>query len=301
MPCLSNQRGSRAVGGWVRKTEIYHKSVGRCVKLKARPCITFEFEGGRRVTERELRAIAAVGQTGSQLDAAKALGVSVPVLHRRLSSAEDKAGDKLVISDNKGTRLTEMGKNLVHAYEEFTRRSSAVSSPVVACTPVSEQRVHRALSRIERDSRRVTALVGDDETNTRLFVSGQVDLLLLDDPQFAFETFRDHPTFKVGTDRLLMVDRGTDFARYRYGPQRLGFEHLASEGREYKLVRFVSDLDGLIDSGLSFFLNESLALRKGIRRVGSVRMVAEFGILAVVHEDSQPKVSGVLKELLKGG
>jgi DNA-binding transcriptional LysR family regulator len=290
------------VGGLVlpkRGKPIYREDDASRVRLKARPCITFEFDGGR-VTARELMAIEAVFETGSQLEAARALKVSVPVLHRRLSSAEAKVGDQLVITDNRGTHLTDTAIQLIHAYEEYCRRSTASTFPIIACTPVTEQRVHRALSRIERESRRVSVVVGDDESNTRLFVSGQVDLLVLDDPQFAYESFRNHLAREVGTDRLLMVDRGDDFARFRYGPQRLGFEHLDSIGRHYQVTRFVSDIDSLIDSGLSFFLNESLALRKGIRRVGSVKSVVEFAILSVIHEDSQAKVSGIIKELVRG-
>jgi hypothetical protein len=147
----------------------------------------------------------------------------------------------------------------------------------------------------------VSVLVSDDETNVKLFISGQVDLLLLDDPIFAYETFRDHNVKEVGRDTLLMVDRGEEFALFRYGPQRIGFEYLDREGIPFKVVRFVSESDSLLDSRLSFFINESLALRKGLtRRSLSTRIISDYAILAVVHEESELKVQGVLKELTRG-
>jgi molybdate transport repressor ModE-like protein len=270
------------------------------VRLKARPCITFSFEGGQ-VTEREIGALIAVAKKGSQKDAAKELGISLPVLHRRIARAEKKMDESLVVTDNRGTRLTETGRDLIHAYDEFTRRTRPATNPVVACTPITRPRVHQALSRIERERRRVAVMVSDDETNMRLFIAGLVDLMILDDPIFAYETFRDHTVKEVGHDSLLWMDRGEDFALFRYGPQRIGFEYLDEEGIPYKVVRFVSESDGLMDSRLSFFINESLSLRKGLtRRSISTKFITDYSILAVVHEDSEQKVQGVLNELLRG-
>lgn len=284
---------------WRGKQEI-DKGSFEVVRLKARPCITFEFEHGM-VTEREVNALIAVAKTGSQKDAASRLGISLPVLHRRLERANAKVGEDLFSTDNRGTRLTEIGHSLVHSYDEFTRRTRPATSPVVACTPITRPRLHQALSRIERERRRVSVMVSDDETNVRLFISGQVDLLILDDPIFAYETFRDHNVKELGRDSLLMVDRGEEFARFRYGPQRIGFEYLEREGISYKVVRFVSESDSLLDSRLSFFINESLALRKGLtRRSLSTKIITDYAILGVVHEDSGSKVQGVLKELTRG-
>ncbi len=269
------------------------------MRLKARPCITFEFENGR-VTERELGALVAVGKSGTQSDAAKLIGVSIPVLHRRLSSAESKVGESLVVTDNRGTRLTDLGRQLLNAFDEFTRRTRPATSPVIACTPITRPRVHQALSRIERERKRVSILVSDDETNVRLFISGQVDLMILDDPQFAYESFRDHTIKEIGHDALLMVDRGEEYAMFRYGPQRIGFEYLKQNNIPFRVARFVSESGGLLDCRLSFFINESLALRRGLtRRSISTKIISDVVILGVVHEDSETKVAGVLKELTR--
>lgn len=270
------------------------------MRLKARPCITFSFAGGQ-VTEREIGALIAVAREGSQKDAAKALDISLPVLHRRLARAEKKVGEALVRTDNRGTVLSEAGRDLINAYDEFTRRTRPATNPVVACTPITRPRVHQALSRIERERRRVSVMVSDDETNVRLFIAGMVDLIVLDDPIFAYETFRDHLVKEVGTDSLLWMDRGEEFALFRYGPQRIGFEYLDEKGVPYNVVRFVSESDGLLDSRLSFFINESLSLRKGLtRRSINTKLITDYSILAVVHEDSEQKVQGVLNELTKG-
>jgi len=270
------------------------------VRLKARPCITFSFAGGQ-VTEREITALIAVAKEGSQKDAAGKLEISLPVLHRRIARAEKKVGEPLVVTDNRGTALTDAGVDLVNAYDEFTRRTRPATNPVVACTPITRPRVHQALSRIERERRRVSVMVSDDDTNVRLFIAGLVDLMILDDPIFAYETFRDHIVKEVGHDSLLWVDRGKEFALFRYGPQRIGFEYLDTNGIPYEVVRFVSESDGLLDSRLSFFINESLSLRKGLtRRSMSTKLITDYSILAVVHEDSEAKVQGVLNELTRG-
>ena len=141
-------------------------------------------------------------------------------------------------------------------------------------------------------------MVSDDEMNVSLFLSGQVDLLVLDDPLFAYENLREHPVKEIGKDTLLWVDRGPRFARYRYGPQRMGFEYLKQEEIEHEEVRFISNIDAILDTKLSFFVNNSMAHRKGLnRRSLSIRSIAEFSILAVIHEDSQSKVSGILNAL----
>ena len=250
------------------------------------------------MTERELSALAAVDSDGSQLAAAKTLGISIPVLHRRLSSAEAKVGAPLVETFNRGTRLTQQGTELVHAFEEYNRRTTPPTIPVVACSPIMRQRVHNALSTIERERRRTTVIVSDDEMNMRLFLSGQVDLLILDDPLFAYESLREHPVKEIGKDTLLMVDRGPRFARYRYGPQRLGFEYLRQEEIEHEEVRFISNIDAILDAKLSFFVNNSIAHRKGLNRMNlTIKTIVEFSILAVIHEDSQSRVSGILNGL----
>jgi hypothetical protein len=88
---------------------------------------------------------------------------------------------------------------------------------------------------------------------------------------------------------------------FRYGPQRIGFEYLEREGIPFNVVRFVSESDSLLDSRLSFFINENLALRKGLtRRSLSTTIVSDYAILGVVHEDSETKVQGILKELIRG-
>jgi hypothetical protein len=239
-----------------------------------------------------------VQSKGSQLEAARALDISIPVLHRRLSSAEAKVGVPLVETFNRGTRLTQQGIELVHAFEEYNRRTTPPTTPVIACSPIMRQRVHNALSIIERERRRTTVIVSDDEMNVSLFLSGQVDLLVLDDPLFAYENLREHPVKEIGKDTLLLVDRGPRFARYRYGPQRMGFEYLKQEEIEHEEVRFISNIDAILDTKLSFFVNNSMAHRKGLnRRSLSIMPIIEFSILAVIHEVSQSKVSGILNAL----
>ncbi len=73
---------------------------------------------------------------------------------------------------------------------------------------------------------------------------------------------------EVGSDRLLHVRKGEDYASFRYGPQRLGFLSLDAERRPYRVVRTYSSLGALIRSGHSHFVSEGLLVRKGYRPRG---------------------------------
>lgn len=64
---------------------------------------------GRQVTARQLEALLAVQETGSQTAAAQRMGISVPVLHKYMSSIEDAAGAPVLKTTPAGSRLTPEG------------------------------------------------------------------------------------------------------------------------------------------------------------------------------------------------
>jgi hypothetical protein len=71
-------------------------------------------------------------------------------------------------------------------------------------------------------------------------------------------------TTDLFSDTLVHVDSGQEYIRYKYGAQRLGFRYLDSVEIPYEVVNEVSDLDYLLSSGKSFFLNRSFMLENGL-------------------------------------
>ena len=121
----------------------------------------------------------------------------------------------------------------------------------------------------------------------------QLDLVLLDDPIYAYES-EGYSWEEVGSDRLLHVRKGEDYASYRYGPQRLGFLSLEAERRPYRVVRTYSSLGALIRSGHSHFVSEGLLVRKGYRPRGDEPSIP-YAILCLYRP--APGVEEVLRAL----
>ncbi|HPP44447.1 MAG TPA: hypothetical protein PK446_01485, partial [Methanomassiliicoccaceae archaeon] len=89
------------------------------------------------------------------------------------------------------------------------------------------------------------------------------------------------------TDRLLHVDNGPRYGRFMYGAQRIGFRHLELTGSRYEVEGAYRSLSALQRSGLSFFVNESLALRKRLDlRSATDPSLLEHRINAVYREES---------------
>ena len=67
---------------------------------------------GNTVTNRQLEALLAVQDTGSQTAAARRLGISVPVLHKYIRAIEEAAGASVVRSTPAGSKLTPEGEEI---------------------------------------------------------------------------------------------------------------------------------------------------------------------------------------------
>ncbi len=125
-----------------------------------------------------------------------------------------------------------------------------------------------------------------------------MDLVVLDDPLFAFDE-EDALFDEIGFDRLLHVDRGPTYLRFLYGAQRIGFKHLDVNGRTYRIERTERSLASLVRSNLSFFVNESLAARKGLKiKSDTDPRLLKHEIVALYHEE-RPDVASLLLELKK--
>ncbi len=278
------------------RSYIHELMSAREVKLE--PSVTLRV-GSALLTERQLQVIQAVHEEGSQNRAARKLGVSPPVLHRYLAQIEAKVGFRLGQATPRGTRLNEEGERIALEYDALTRRMAPSTALVVGGTTITEELLLRALTQADPQGE-CKLIISDDRRNLEDFQAGLMDIIVLDDPLFLFD-LEGVQWQEVASDRLLHVDRGPRYARFLYGAQRIGFRHLETRGVEHRIERTFRSPELLVKSDLSFFLNESLALRKGIK----LRSATDPGILAhqinAVYRKGTPAVRKIVAEIRRAG
>lgn len=230
------------------------------MRLEAVPSLTVN---GAELTRRQLEALCALSQEGSQKAAAHRLGIATPVLHRYIHEAQRRAQVTLFDSTSKGTKLTLEGDEIVTEYLSLRMRMGRTRLPVAGGTIVSEEMLLRALSESE-GAENFEAIISTDERNLRDLRAGLMDIVVLDDPVHVMDLV-GMEWEQVAEDRLLHVDHGERFGSFRFGAQRIGFRHLQTLGRRFEVAHNYLSLQSLAASGLSYFVNESLAARKGLR------------------------------------
>lgn len=221
---------------------------------------------GHALTDKQAKAVLALYLNGTQRAAARYLGISAPVLCRHLRQVEVKAGARIMDCGARGTILNELGETIAKEQLALQGKLKERRQLAVACTPLSEELLMQALNLADPKGE-ADVVISDDRHNITDFRAGLLDLLLLDDPIYAYES-EGYSWEEVGSDRLLHVRKGEDYASFRYGPQRLGFLSLDAERRPYRVVRTYSSLGALIRSGHSHFVSEGLLVRKGYRPRG---------------------------------
>ena len=222
---------------------------------------------GVQISLRQTQALIAIASTNSQNQAARALGISVPVLHRYIKELEQKLGVELILTSPRGTVLTEHGKEIVNKYRRFEKRLKTSLTPIVACSPLYSHLVLQAVSAVERQGYKIDMLVGDDKLNNHFLDMGVVGAVVFDDPIHVYrekESYEEHEIVEVVKDTLIHVHKDRKYLRYRYGAQRIGFASLKLQGADYEIVGETRDFQQLVKSGHSFFINRSLALREGL-------------------------------------
>ncbi|MDD1746132.1 MAG: hypothetical protein LUQ16_00040, partial [Methanomassiliicoccales archaeon] len=152
-----------------------------------------------------------------------------------------------------------------------------------------------ALSNLDQEAL-YDLVISDDERNLRELKAGLMDVVILDDPLFAYET-EDVQFEEVAEDRLIYVDKGLAHIRYRYGAQRIGYRHLEAIGKNFVIEGGTRAIQQLIRSKKSFFVNESMAFKKGLKFVSDIDPnQLSYKILALFYED-RPEVKRLLTEL----
>jgi molybdenum-dependent DNA-binding transcriptional regulator ModE len=259
-----------------------------------KPVISLKVNGAR-LTPHQLDVLLTVHQEGSQRKAGQKLKIATPVVHRYLAQMEAKAGVKLLKTSALGTTLTEDGKQIALEYSALVARMKDGGATIVGGTISTEDLLLSAVSRLDSESK-YDLIIADDERNMKDFDAGLMDLVLLDDPLYAYEA-ENAQIEDIAGDRLIHVDKGPSYMKYRYGAQRIGFRHLDSTKANYTIDGTTRYLPTLLRSNKSCFIAESLALKKGLKLSSATDPnLLAYRILALYHGEKEA-VSWLLREL----
>lgn len=219
---------------------------------------------------------------GSKASAARSMGISTPVFHRYIQTLEKATGLKLIVANPTGTQLTEDARHILAEHASIEHRLRHRDRFRVACTPVTEHLMMAILSEGKTD---MDLVISDDENNVRDLQAGLVDFIVLDDPQYLYDV-DDVLWEDVGETTMVHVDRGPRYIRYCYGAQRIAYQHLDLKGKEYSVERTTMRLEDLTESGLSFFIDEILLLKKNVRiRSNTDQKLLSHSISAVYRKE----------------
>ena len=242
---------------------------------------------GQPITNRQLEALRTVAKTGSMSAAAKKLGVSIPVIHRFITNIESAAGEPVTKSTPMGTMLTEAGKLIADRYAAAEARCSDDRGFTVACSPVTEDLMMSVLSSLKMNN--VELVVSDDIHNARMMIEGLADIALIDDPLYLFDMDEyGYDAEEVGYMGMVYVDNGPSFIRYKYGAQRVAFMFLDTMNTQYSVDAETYSLSEMLASNKSFFVDEFLLTRKGLRLKSAVDpKILRHAITAVYRSENR--------------
>ena len=263
------------------ETIIYPAGHASTVEIEVK---NYMIVDGKTISSRQLEVLAAIRKYGSKTAAARALGISVPVVHKYMAAMEESFGSTLMASTATGTELTEMGLRLLELAEIMSERCSDDRGFTVSCSPVTEELVMQAVasSKVKAD-----ILISDDRTNIRSLKEGYSDIIILDDPQH-LEDVDDFEWAEVGYMDMIHVDNGPSYIRYKYGAQRIAFAQLDLTGKEYKITGETCYLPDLLNSNKSFFIDEFLLLKKGIKlKSATDKTLLRHSITAVFRREDR--------------
>jgi molybdate transport repressor ModE-like protein len=255
---------------------------------------TEQVVNGHVITNRQLETLAAVASTGSKTAAARKLGLSVPVVHRYIEVIEEAVGAPITVSTPKGTVLNADGEKMVETYYATELRCSDDHKFTVCCSPVTEDLMMSVLSALKMTD--VELVISDDVHNLRMMRENLADFAVIDDPLYLFDAEEFDGT-EIGYMGMVFVDNGSSFVRYRYGAQRVAFMFLDTMDHKYTIDSETFSLPELLGSNKSFFVDEFLLLRKGLRLKSAVDpKILKHAITAIYRRETKT-ISKLVKTL----
>ena len=164
-----------------------------------KPEIGIEIEGNS-FNYKFFETLESLSKTYSQRKTAKELKVSHSVLNRRIKNAEDKLGEKLVITVGSGSELSPKGYELLDIYYKYKNRLEDRPEIIIAGGHI----ITGLLQAISYDLPFKTLIYSsDDESAYELAKQDLVDILALDDPLLAFEN--DLNFTAIAYDHLVLI------------------------------------------------------------------------------------------------
>lgn len=250
---------------------------------------------GRKVSVRQLEALLAVQEEGSQTAAARRLGISVPVVHKYIRAVEEAVGAPVLRTTPAGSSLTEEGERVAALARSMGHRCETERGFTVCCSPVTEDLTMSVLSSLKIQGANI--VVSDDEYNIRMMREDRADLAIIDDPLYLFDA-EEFQMEEIGYMGMVFVDNGPSFIRYKYGAQRVAFMFLDSEDREYTIDSETFSLPELLGSNKSFFVDEFLLTRRNLRLKSAIDpKMLRHAITAIYREESR-NVSRIVRALI---
>lgn len=191
--------------------------------------------------------LESLSKTYSQRKTAKELKVSHSVLNRRIKNAEDKLGEKLVITVGSGSELSKKGYELLDLYYKYKNRLEDRQEIII----VGGHIITGLLQAISYDLPFKTLIYNsDDESAYELAKQDLVDILALDDPLLAFEN--DLNFTAIAYDHLVLISpnhgktierisdlEGLKFIGVKGSAQRLAWSTLRQENINFTIEREV--------------------------------------------------------------
>lgn len=164
-----------------------------------KPEIGIEIEG-ISFNYKFFETLESLSKTYSQRKTAKELKVSHSVLNRRVKNAEDKLGEKLVVTVGSGSELSEKGYELLDIYYKYKNRLEDREEIIIAGGHI----ITGLLQAISYDLPFKTLIYSsDDESAYELAKQDLIDILALDDPLLAFEN--DLNFTAIAYDHLVLI------------------------------------------------------------------------------------------------
>ncbi len=215
-------------------------------KTFIKPKIGIEING-KSFNYKLFETLESLSRTYSQRKTAKELKISHSVLNRRIKNAEEKLGEKLVLTVGSGSELSPRGYELLNTYFKYKNRLEDREEIIIAGGHI----ITGLLQAISYDLPFKTLIYSsDDESAYELAKQDIIDILALDDPLLAFEN--DLNFTAIAYDHLVLISpkkektiekiedlAELDFIGVKGSAQRLAWSTLKQENIPFNIVREV--------------------------------------------------------------
>ncbi len=247
---------------------------------------------GKTVTFRQLEALLAVQEMGSQTSAARRLGISVPVLHKYISFIEEAAGVPVLKTTPAGSVLTDAGREIAEIARSMEYRGQRDRGFTICCSPVMEDIMMSVVSSVKIPNAHM--IISDDEYNIRMMRENRADLVIIDDPLYLFDA-DEYLMDEIGYMGMVYIDKGPNFIRYKYGAQRVAFMYLDSVGYKYTVDSETFSLPELLGSNKSFFIDEFMLTRRNLKLKSAVDSRMLKHAITAIYRDEDPRIIKIIK------